>query len=287
MNIGILHSLIRPEEKLLIKEVKNRPELNLVMIDDRQVEFRLKDPHCSFDADVVLSRSINQSRSLTGILVLEGFGVQCVNTGKTATLCGDKIRTSVALRKAGIPQPEVRVAFSVESAIQAMEDMGFPVVLKPAVGSWGRLLSKINDVDTAYAILDHKQTLGGYQHSIYYIQKFIKKMGRDIRSIVIGDECIAASYRSSDHWITNAARGAVSLNCEVNNEIRDISLKAAEAVGGGIFGVDLFETDDGYLVNEINDTFEFKGNIAATGAEIPKKIVDYLISVYESSARTM
>jgi [lysine-biosynthesis-protein LysW]--L-2-aminoadipate ligase len=157
--------------------------------------------------------------------------------------------------------------------------MGYPVVLKPAVGSWGRLLTKVNDRDAAEAVLEHKTVLGSYHHSIFYIQKYVEKPGRDIRSFVVGDTCIAAIYRHSEHWITNTARGAVTSNCPVTAELARISVAASNAVGGGITAVDLMETDNGLLVNEVNYTMEFKNSIAPTGVNIPAKIIDYVMAV--------
>ncbi len=275
MRVGFLHSLIRQDEKLLIKEFQSRKEIELVLIDDRKVAFNIDD--MGYSLDVILERCIAHLRGLHSLQLFECSGIKCINSSHVATICGDKILTSLALKQHNVPQPELRVAFTMESALQAMEDMGYPVVLKPAVGSWGRLLSKINDQDSAESILAHKTTLGTHHHSIFYIQKFIEKKGRDIRSIVAGDECVSAIYRTSEHWITNAARGAEAVNCPVTDDIKEISLQAANAVGGGIIAVDLFETDEGLLVNEVNHTMEFKSSFAATNIDIPKIVVDYVI----------
>jgi [lysine-biosynthesis-protein LysW]--L-2-aminoadipate ligase len=177
-----------------------------------------------------------------------------------------------------VPQPELRVAFTEESALRAIEELGYPVVLKPAVGSWGRLLSKVNDRDAAESILEHKTILGSYHHSIFYIQKYVDKKGRDIRSFVVGDECIAAIYRTAEHWITNTARGGRASNCPVSRELAEISLAAARAVGGGILAIDVFETERGLLVNEVNYTMEFRNSIHTTGVNIPGRMVDYLVA---------
>lgn len=274
MKIGFLHSLIRKDEKFLLDEFAKH-SVKLEMVDDRSLTFNIgKD---SFDYDVVIERSINHSRALHALRLFESAGVRCVNTYDVATVCGDKLLTSVALAQANIPQPEVRVAFTEESALRAIEEMGYPVVLKPAVGSWGRLLSKINDKDAAESILEHKTVLGSYHHSIFYIQKYVEKRGRDIRSFVVGDECIAAIYRNSDHWITNTARGGRAVKCEVTKEISSISLAAAKAVGGGIVAIDIFETGSGLEVNEVNYTMEFKNSVDITGVNIPGKIVEYVI----------
>lgn len=278
--IGLMHSLIRPEEKLLIREFQTREGVELKLIDDRKLSYNLgKD---KFDLDLVLERCINHSRALHALRLFESAGLKCVNSSKVATICGDKILTSIHLQEHKIPQPEVRIAFTEESTLQAIEEMGYPVVLKPAVGSWGRLLSKVNDRDAAESILEHKATLGTYHHSIFYIQKYIEKNGRDIRSFVIGDRCIAAIYRSSDHWITNTARGGIAQNCPLTDELKTLSVKAAKAVGGGIVAVDLFETKNGLLVNEVNYTMEFRNSITTTGVNIPELIVDYVLQVAQS-----
>ena len=275
MKVGLLHSLIRKEEKLLIEEFRTRG-VDLVMMDDRKL---ISDLESAPSVDILLERSINHSRSMYGLRLLEASGVHCINSAEVAKICGDKILTSVALKEAGVSQPPVRVAFTEESALAAIEELGYPVVLKPAVGSWGRLLSKVNDRESAEAILEHKALLGSYHHSIFYIQKFVEKKGRDIRSFVVGDECIAAIYRSSDHWITNTARGASAAGCEVTTKIADISLAAANAVGGGILAVDLFENDGDFSVNEVNYTMEFRNSIETTGVNIPARVVDFTLGV--------
>lgn len=273
MRIGLLHSLIRKEEKLLI-EAFHRAGIELVMIDDRKL---IMDFHRAPGIDVLVERSINHSRALHALRLFESAGVACINSHKVAQTCGDKLLTTAALRDHGVAQPACRVAFTEESALDAIEELGYPVVLKPAVGSWGRLLSKINDRDAAETVLEHKTVLGSYHHSIFYIQQYVDKKGRDIRSFVVGGECIAAIYRTSEHWITNTARGAEASKCEVTPEVAEISLAAANAVGGGIVAVDLFESSGGLLVNEVNYTMEFRNSIDTTGVNIPDVVAAYVI----------
>ena len=184
------------------------------------------------------------------------------------------------LALAGVPQPNVKIAFTPESALQAIEEMGYPVVLKPIVGSWGRLLSKINDRDAAEAILEHKDTLGSFQHSVFYIQEYINKPGRDIRAMVVGDQTICAIYRTSSHWITNTARGGQGEVCPVTPELHEICQAAARAVGGGVLAVDVLEdSNHGLLVNEVNHTMEFHTLAPVTGIDIAGVIVDFTLNV--------
>jgi len=275
VKIGFLHSLLRAEEKFLLNELRDRSGVDAVALDDRNMVF---DFNAASRFDVVFERCINHSRALYSLRFFESQGVRCVNRADVAYICGNKIETSVALHRFGVVQPEVRIAYTDDSALKAIEQIGYPAVLKPIVGSWGRLLAKINDRQSAEAILEHKMTLGSYEHSIVYIQKYVEKNGRDIRSFVVGDQCIAAIYRDSEHWITNTARGAQASNCPVTREIADISLAAAQAVGGGVLAVDLFETKEGFMVNEVNYTMEFRNSIEPTGVNIPAKIIDYVVA---------
>jgi [lysine-biosynthesis-protein LysW]--L-2-aminoadipate ligase len=276
MKIGILCSLIRKEEKLLFDEFR-RQGLEFDRIDDRELILDLHQRQ--WDFDVILERCINHSRALHSLKYLNDCGVKTVNSYEVASTCGDKLLTTLALIRDGVPTPRVYVAYTAESALQAIERLGYPVVLKPAVGSWGRLLSKINDRDAAEAILEHKETLGSYHHSTFYIQEYVEKRGRDIRSFVVGDETICAIYRTSPHWITNTARGGVATNCPVTPELNEISVRAAKAVGGGVVAIDVFETADGLTVNEVNYTMEFRNSIDTTGVNIPAKVVDYVHEV--------
>ncbi len=279
MKIGVLYSRVRAEEKLLFEALDARG-IPYDKIDDREVQFDLTNPGAWRDYDVILERCINHSRALYALKILNDWGVPTVNTAYVADVCGNKLVTSSQLVKHGVPTTRIKIAFTPESAIRAIEEMGYPVVMKPAIGSWGRLLSKINDREAAEAVLEHKEILGSYHHSIFYIQEYIRKPGRDIRAFVIGDETIAAIYRHSDHWITNTARGGQATNCPVTPELNKLCVAAAKAVGGGIVGVDVLEDPErGYLVNEVNYTIEFRNSIASTGVDIPNRIIDYVLAV--------
>ena len=280
--VGILYSRVRVEEKLLFDAFERRG-VAIDLLDDRDLVFQIA-PEAKDDSwqqyDVIVERCINHSRALYSLRILNDRGVRTVNTAHVADVCGNKLQTTSALAAAGVASPRTLIAYSSESALRAIEDLGYPVVLKPAVGSWGRLLSKVNDREAAEAILEHKEVLGTYHHSIFYIQEYIKKPMRDIRAFVVGDETICAIYRNSEHWITNTARGGKSSNCPVTPELNDLCVKAARACGGGIVAIDVLEDPDrGLLVNEVNYTMEFRNSIAPTGVDIPGRMVDFAMRV--------
>jgi [lysine-biosynthesis-protein LysW]--L-2-aminoadipate ligase len=276
MRVGVLCSRIRVEEKLLF-EALSRRGVEFEKLDDRTLVFDLQDLDRFRQYDIILERSVNHSRALYALQMLNDWGIKTINKAETARICGDKVLTSLSLSKNKIPIPGNMVAFTPESALAAIEQLGYPVVLKPCIGSWGRLVAKINDREAAEAILEHKQILGSYHHSIYYIQQYIEKPGRDIRSFVVGNETIAAIYRTSEHWITNTALGGKATNCPITPEINDLSLRAAEAVGGGMVAIDLLEAPSGLLVNEVNYTMEFRNSIHTTGVDIPARMIDYVL----------
>ena len=279
MKIGILLSRIRVEEKQILATLESR-SIPYERIEDGLAHLDLEEPDGWLQYDAVLERSLSFLRGLYATELLNAWGIPTVNLGHVAAICGDKLATSAALARHKVPQPRLKVAFSAQAALAAIEEMGYPVVLKPVVGSWGRLISKINDREAAEAVLEHKETLGSYQHSVFYIQEFIHKPGRDIRAMVVGDQTVCAIYRSSSHWITNTARGGQGQVCQVSPELNAICTSAAKAVGGGVLAVDVLEDPQrGYLVNEINHTMEFHTLAPITGINIAGLIVDYLLSV--------
>ncbi len=275
MKLALLCSRIRVEEKLLIAELDRRG-VAYDRIDDGELALRFD--RRNFDYDTVFERSISFGRTLYTLQTLESWGVRCVNAANVVATCGDKALTHIALERAGVPLPKTALAFTPESALAAIEELGYPAVIKPVVGSWGRMVARVNDRDAAEAVLEDRATLGSWQQQIFYIQELIRKPGRDIRAFVVGDEPICAIYRTSDHWITNTARGGKASNCPVSGAVGEIALQAAKAVGGGILAVDLVEDHDGrLLVIEVNHTMEFRNSIDTTGVNIPGRMVDFVI----------
>lgn len=276
MKIGFIHSSIRPDEKMLIERFHSQDGVELVLIDERKILFQPED--ISLGVDAVLPRALSSSHNLYCARILENAGILCLNRADVIEVCGDKLLTSLALSRAGVRQPQFRVAFSREAAFRAAADLGFPLVIKPPIGSWGRLIVKVNDHDALEAVLEHKERLGGYLHSTYYLQEYVQKpTQRDIRAFVIGDRCVAAVYRTSDHWKTNTALGGKTSNCPISEELSTLCVEAARAVGGGVLAIDVFETRDGLIVNEVNATMEFKNSVHVTGVDIPRLIVEEVL----------
>ncbi len=274
--VGLFYTIVRPEERWILEAAGARG-LAVQRLPDDAMTFPLE-PN-GFSADVVLNRSVSHTRSLYALRFFEHYGVPTVNPYDVVALCGDKVLASLRLQKKGIPTPRTIVALTPEAALRALDDIGYPAVLKPPVGSWGRLLAKVDDREEAEQILEHKSALGSPLHSVFYIQEYIHKPGRDVRALVVGDDLVAAMYRVSDDWRTNAARGARAEPLDPSPELAELAVRASEAVGGGVLAIDLMESPSGLVVHEVNPTPEFKTLTAATGADIAGRIVDYTAEV--------
>lgn len=279
MNIGLIYNQISWEEKSIIEEAKKKG-VKIRPFDIRKIHLKIRDEREFSDVDIFLERSLSYTKGLFSTMILETQGFRVINSTECQEICGNKLKTSVALNRFGIQQPETYVAFSLESALEALEKLGYPAILKPLIGSWGRLVAILRDEQSAKAILESREVLGSVFHKVYYLQEFIDS-GMDIRVFVTGESVVAAMYRYliPGDWRSNATIGGKAEACEVTPEIEELALKAASATKGEIVGVDLFERDNQLLVNEVNHAPGFKHIVSATGVNIAEKILEYLQTI--------
>ena len=277
--ICIVFDRLRTEEKLLQKEAENLG-YETSMIDAKITSFNTDSKQENFEfGDVVLERCISYYRGLHFTACLEFMDIPVINKFDVANTCGNKMITSMLLKKNNIPTPKTYFSFSAETALENFEKIGYPLVIKPIIGSWGRSVMPIKDKDTAEAVIENRQVTDGPQDRIYYLQEMVDRPPRDIRVITIGDQAISAMYRkSSGGFKTNIALGADPELCEITKEIEDLCEKASKAVGGGILGIDLMEDKEkGLVVHEVNNTVEFKGLVKVSEKNIPKEMIDYAV----------
>jgi len=276
VKLNILYDHMRWEEKALYAACERRG-LDFSMMNAERLFLDLSSDQKPEElGDVVLQRCVSHFRGLHAAAALESYGVRVINSYKTSEICGNKVLNTLVFKKFKIPTPRTYLAFTAEGALAALDRLGYPAILKPVVGSWGRLVSLLNDKTAAMVALEHRELMFPL-YQIYYLQEMVRRPPRDLRVFVIGEDVPVAIYRiNAEDWRTNTARGGKVERCPITPEIRELALKAAEAVGGGIFGVDMMEdADDGLVVHEINSTVEFKNTVPATGVDIPGMIVEY------------
>jgi [lysine-biosynthesis-protein LysW]--L-2-aminoadipate ligase len=276
--LNILFDHMRWEEKALYKACEKKG-VDFSLVDAEKVFFDLTSPNKPKEiGDVVVQRCVGHFRGLHATAALESYGVRVINGYNTSELCGNKVLNTLIFKRYSIPTPKTYMAFTVDSTLNALQELGYPAILKPVVGSWGRLVSLLNDKTSATVALEHREMMFPL-YQIYYAQEMVKRPPRDLRVFVIGDDVPVAIYRviTTDDWRSNTARGGRVERCPVTAEIRELALKAAHAVGGGVFGVDMMEDDGRLVVHEINSTIEFKNTVPATGVDIPGMIIEYAL----------
>ncbi len=278
-SLTILYDTIRWEEKSLYEAAKKKG-VEIDNVDIKNLRIRLNNGSMYADK-IVLQRSVSYFKSVHATAVLEGLGAQVINPLRVASITGNKLFAHMELQKAGIKTPKAISAFSEEAAIAALEEFGYPAVIKPVVGSWGRMIGLLRDKDAAKAVIEDREHMFPLYH-IYYFEEFVQRPPRDIRAIVVGDKVVAAIYRYSGdgQWKTNMALGGHAEACQVTKELEDICVKATKVLGGQIVGVDLMESDkDGLVIHEVNNTTEFKNTVRVTGVDIPGMMIDYALSL--------
>lgn len=274
--LSILYDTIRWEEKALLDAAKKKG-VDVDMVDCKNLFLSLDKTKEKFET--VIQRCVSYYRSLHSTAALEGKGINVINSLNTSIFAGNKLFTHMLLQKHGVPTPFSAVAFSEDAALDALESKGYPMVLKPTVGSWGRMIALLKDRDSAEGIMESRERMYPI-YQVYYLEEFVQRPPRDIRAIMIGDRVVAAIYRYSGdgQWKTNMALGGKAEECKVTKEMEDICVKAKNAVQGQIVGVDLMESKEkGLVVHEVNNTTEYKNTVRVTGVDIPALMIDYAL----------
>src|SRR5215216_40905 len=282
VEVSIICDKVRFEEKTLYEKTQSKG-IKSKIVDAKTLTIGTYSKTKDFLlGDVIMQRSVSHYRGLYLTACLEFLGFPVINKFSVGETCGNKLLTSLVLAKSKIPTPKTHFAFSAGSAMETMSKTGFPLVLKPIVGSWGRGVFPLRDEEVANMIVEMREENDSPLARIYYVQEMIKRPPRDIRCIVIGEKVVASIYRYSaeNEWRTNVARGGKAEIAPITKELEDIALRAARVVGGGILGVDLMEDEKrGLLVHEVNNTVEFRGAANVSEADIAGAIIDYATSI--------
>ncbi|MDQ4050479.1 MAG: lysine biosynthesis protein LysX [Thermoproteota archaeon] len=280
VEVNILCDKVRFEEKSLYEKAQSRG-IESRIIDAKTLTIGTDSEKKDFTlGDVILQRSVSYYRGLYLTACLEFLGFKVINRFEVGQTCGNKLVTTIKLEQNKIPTPKTQFAFSAESGLESIKKTGFPMVLKPIVGSWGRGIYPLRDLETANMIIEMREEDESPLSRIYYLQEMVDRPPRDIRCIVIGDRVITAIYRysSQSEWRTNVARGGVVELAPVTKEMEDLALRAAKAVGGGILGIDMMEDKNrGLVVHEVNNTVEFRGASSVSKVDIPGEIIEYAV----------
>lgn len=283
----IVFDRLRAEEKMLKAEAESLG-CQVSMLDAKTARLDTGTSPNSL-GDVVLERCVSYFRGLHVTAALESMGnIPVVNAYEVAAVCGNKMMMTLRLKKAGVSTPRTHFAFSAESAEETLKEAGYPLVIKPVVGSWGRGVIPIRDRETLWAVLEARAVTDGPFDRIFYLQEIMQGNSggresaggsRDIRVVTIGGEPVAAMYRKSGGGFrANLALGGDPELCRITPQMAELATAASDAVGGGILGVDMMEDSrDGLVVHEVNNTVEFKGISKVSERNIPRTMVQFVM----------
>ena len=273
----LLASRVRREEKAIVAAAQRRGA-TAKCLDPRQLVLHADR---RWPGDVpVLNREIGQVRAAYAAAAVAAAGGRVITTAAATRVCGDKWLTTDALRAGGVPTPRAALALTTDAGLAALDHIGYPAVIKPLVGSWGRLIARVDGPAAATTVLEHRAALPSPQAHLVYVQEEVTGSVRDLRVIVVGGQAIGATWRRGGDWRANVARGAASQATPVTAELGRLAADAAAAVGAEICGVDLLEDPDGRLtVLEVNDRVEFAGFQQAHGnqVDVADRIVAHLL----------
>ena len=283
LSLTILYDNIRWEEKALYESAK-RKGVHINNIDCKNLIVNLNKDFQQYREKTILQRCVSYFKSIHSTAALEGLGAYMINPVYSAIVCGNKLFSHMMLQNAGIKTPKAFSAFSEESALKVLDEMGYPAIIKPTIGSWGRLIALLRDKYAAKAVIEDREHMFPLYH-VYYFEEFVTRPPRDIRAIVVGNRVVSAIYRysESNDWKTNMALGGRAEACPITSELEDICVKSANALGGEIVGVDLMESNErGLIVHEVNNTTEFKNTVRVTGIDVPGSMIDYALKKAKS-----
>lgn len=242
----------------------------------------LPDPLAGFDAVIVRTMppgSLEQVVFRMDLLHrLRAAGVPVLNPPAALEACVDKYLATAKLAAAGLPVPPTAVCQHADAALEAFAALGGDVVVKPLFGSEGRGMLRVADPELAWRTF---RTLERTQ-CVMYVQQFIRHPGWDLRAFVLGGSVFAAMRRSAaGGWRTNVAQGGRAEPVELSADDRLLALRAAEAVGAPVCGVDLLPGPEGErYVLEVNAVPGWKALAPVTGRDVASAVVRYLTSEF-------
>jgi RimK family alpha-L-glutamate ligase len=232
------------------------------------------------DLSAVITRPIGRG-SLEEIIFrmdllhrLERLGMLIINPPLSIERSVDKYHTLALLEEHGLPVPRTAVTESYEEALKCFHELGEDVVMKPLFGSRGIGSTRISDSDIAARVF---RTIS-FHRGVLYLQEFIPHGVSDIRAFVVGDRVIASMHRIAETWKTNVSLGAKPVSINLDDELKNLAVKAAKVIGCKVTGVDILEGPKGPVVVELNSQPGWRGLQSVTKINIADEIIGYILS---------
>jgi len=230
------------------------------------------------DFDAVIPR-IGASVTFFATAVLRQFevmGVYSVNESVAISRSRDKLRAMQLLARKGIGMPVTGFAHSTKMTKDLIKLVGgVPLVIKLLEGTQGTGVVLAETESAAESVIDAFRDLDAY----FLVQEFIEEAdGADIRCFVVGGKVVASMMRKAKagEFRSNLHRGGTSSPAKLTPEERKAAIRAANAVGLNVAGVDILRSKHGPLVIEVNSSPGLEGIEGATEKDVAGMIIEYI-----------
>ncbi|MEM1758609.1 MAG: RimK family alpha-L-glutamate ligase [Acidilobaceae archaeon] len=273
MNLAV--DIVRVEEELLIRAFSMRGLRPTIIYSNTLYSI----PEDRLSSSVVLVRNISAANSIYVAAITEASNGVAINPLRALIVGHDKILTYSTLVRNKIKIPQSIIALENSRLEDYVDDISYPIIDKPPIGSWGRLVSLVKTPTAFKEVIKHRSILANPQLRVHIIQK-PANLGSDIRCLVVGDSIAACMIRKGQlgEWRSNAALGGSVIPYKPSLEVEEAALKSATLVGAEIAGVDILHDDGDYYVNEVNVVPEFKALMKATSIDISEVIASYILN---------
>jgi ribosomal protein S6--L-glutamate ligase len=215
---------------------------------------------------------------------LEARGVRVVNSPRSLECAVDKYLTTQRLALADLPVPATMVCESVEAAMQAFEELGSDVVIKPLFGAEGRGIIRVSDPELAMRAFRMLERIG----AVLYLQKFVNGPGFDIRVLMLDGQLVGSMKRipkAGDFRANISQQGTGVPHVPAFREL-ELAVAAARATGCVFAGVDIMYDQHGQpLLIEVNAVPGWRGLERTCGVDVPNQLFEWLEKTHGCRSR--
>lgn len=278
MRIALLADRLRVEERLLMGAFADRGH-EAVLVPPAKIQFALDSPSVGrFDLAIERGGATPERATLAALLAAGGMPV--INRAATSRLLADRLALLRHLIFAGIPVPETAISFGEHATFQAIQSLGFPLLLKSLAVDPNVPVALVEDQDGAEAIVEHRTTLGGERAVL--VQRFVVPPGRSVRLIVVGSDLMGIETRPHSGWRPSRDTPYVPFEGDAR-PLNELAAQVASRLGTGTYAIEVVESAEGPVVVGVANLVDFR-SLQERGVDVAGQIADFALAHCEPAS---